>query len=166
MADFRLSDSARNQLNNINTNANRRVSSYSRKDFKRIKRDYRRSQYNELRDSTMSYSSNSSLLGSGVGGALPRLFSILLLVLTTVLIIRITNGSQEIPTFTSFLEMLSDIPRIDINWSLPFLENGDWGFLDFIRQAFSVAFAVGKFILDSLGTLFTFCFYILRWAFF
>lgn len=86
---------------------------YAIKEQERISRDNRR----------FGVSLLSSILG------------FVLVLLLTFYIVRVGRGSTNLPTFTSFLSLLSNLEVLDVSTIIGTTAiGGDWGILDVIRE--------------------------------
>lgn len=103
----------------------------------------------------------------------PRLgFSILgliFVVLILAVLIRRFNNSDDIPTFTSLLEFLSNIKTFEIPFlSFSPVSFGDWGIFNFLRDfiaSISQIVNVGVFICNGLVVLIQYIIVFCQWLF-
>lgn len=87
-------------------------------------------------------------------------FNIILVVFCIIFIISVVRSLTSAPSlsFTSFLNSFSDVPTLDINWSI--LDNtigGSWGPFDFLRNfinTMSVIISAFVYICGLLINLF------------
>ena len=99
------------------------------------------------------------------GRILSLVFSILLL----VMIFRKFTGNSNTPTFTSFLDMLTNVktPSIPfVNYSFSAL--GDWGVFNFLRDFLNVfvdLFNVILFLVNGIMSLFQYVVSFLGWLY-
>lgn len=121
--------------------------------------------YKSERSANASVNSNTGLQVKSSKSNFSIVFRVLLLVLVITLFIRFATGSDTMPTFSSFLDMLSRVKPISYNFfNIPFL-SGDWGILDFLREVFATSFGVFGFILNGIYTGLQLVFYFTTWLF-
>lgn len=104
----------------------------------------------------------------------PRLgFSILgliFVVLILAVLIRRFNNSDDIPTFTSLLEFLSNIKTVEIPFLKfnPVTDLGDWGLFNFLRDfiaSVSQIVNVGVFMCNGIIALIQYIVVFCQWLF-
>lgn len=128
-------------------------------DSERRKRD----KYRDKRSSRQKFRDRTAT-STGILGIV---FAIILI----AVLIRIFTGSTNIPTFTGFLEMLQDVPNVQI----PFLSTvttnilvEPWAILDglrvFLRTILNVVDVV-IFLINGLLSVATYVVYFFRWLF-
>lgn len=138
--------------------------SISKSVAKSIKKDYKR----EERRNRTSLARENRLNRRELVSTGKSFVAILLAVLLLVLLIRVMNGSS-IPTFTSFLELLSSAPTVKV----PFLSTvgtalGDWGVFNFLRDFiafFNNIVNVLVFLFNGLANLVVYVVWFVRWLF-
>lgn len=98
-----------------------------------------------------------------------RILSLVFLILLAVMIFRKFTGNNNIPTFTSFLEMLTNIetPTIPfVNYS--FTSLGDWGVFNWLRDFLNVfvdLFNVILFLVNGIISLFQYVTNFIMWLY-
>lgn len=117
------------------------------------------------RQSIKDISPDDGLKSVPTGRILSLIFSILLL----VMIFRKFTGNNTTPTFTSFLEMLTNVktPSIPfVNYSFSSL--GDWGVFNFLRDFLNVfvdLFNVILFLVNGIMSLFQYVVSFVSWLY-
>lgn len=117
-----------------------------------------------------TYYQNTDFLNETKYG--PRFITVILsfivLALIAVYIVRYSDGGFTVPTFSSLLEMLSNVPDISISLETIVPISLDWGVFNFLRDFFNVfvkLFNLVLWIADNLLICLEYIFYFLRWIF-
>lgn len=98
-----------------------------------------------------------------------RILSLVFLILLAVMIFRKFTGNNNTPTFTSFLDMLTNIetPTIPfVNYSFTTL--GDWGVFNWLRDFLNVfvdLFNVILFLVNGIISLFQYVTNFILWLY-
>lgn len=127
---------------------------------KRIKREER-----QIKAEKSAIRSERSQNFKTAGGILGIVLAILLL----VAIIRTIQGGSNIPSFTGFLQMLTDVPTVTI----PFIDYtpitlGDWGLFNFLRDFVATLAGITNFLIFLVNgclNIVQYIVYFFRWIF-
>lgn len=98
-----------------------------------------------------------------------RILSLIFCILLIVMIFRKFTGNNNTPTFTSFLDMLTNVktPSIPfVNFSFTVL--GDWGVFNFLRDFLNVfvdLFNVILFLVNGIISLFQYVTSFITWLY-
>lgn len=98
------------------------------------------------------------------------LFSLILMVLIVAMLFRKFVGSKSIPTFTSFLELLTtvktpSIPFSDFSFTAIASDGGIFDFLKNFLNMFVALFNVIVFLANGLMSLGSYVYFFVRWLF-
>ena len=90
------------------------------------------------------------------------------ILLILAVIFRVSSGFPN-PSFSSFLEVISNSPVFDISLSIPSISTGnDWGIFEFMRNFINGLISItnfGVWLSTSLVEVLLFIFYFLGWIF-
>lgn len=102
-------------------------------------------------------------------GALTRILGIIIVLMLLATLIRKLNGSDVTPTFTSFLELFSNVPEVAIPFQdFSAVNFGDWGVFNFLRDFISMLAEIVNvliFLFNGIISVITYVVYFFRWLF-
>lgn len=98
-----------------------------------------------------------------------NILSIVLGVILMACMIRVMSGTGNLPTFSSLLAVLTEVPTVQIPFLSTVITNlGDWGIFNFLRDFFQTILSVLDvfiFLINGFINIMLYVVYFMRWIF-